>query len=266
LTNTLLIMPKLNIVIPMAGRGSRFADAGYALPKPLIEVLGEPMIKLVIDNLRPNCEHRFIFLCQEEHLALYDLAKKLNVWASGCEVVSLNGITEGAACTVLLAKSLIDSDDPLMIANSDQWVDININNYLAFSANDNLDGCIMTMKANDPKWSFIRLNSDNQITEVVEKQVVSDEATVGIYNFKHGKDFVSAATAMINQNLRVNGEFYVAPIYNQLLESNAKIGYYNIGAEFAGMYGLGTPEDMNKILNLTFKPERILSQLSHECN
>jgi len=238
----------------MAGRGSRFAKVGYTMPKPLIEVLGVPMIKLVIDNIRPRCAHRFIFLCQAEHLALYALAEKLEQWVPGCAIISLNGITEGAACTVLLARSLIESDEPLMIANSDQWVDIDINEYLDFCGKGGLDGCIMTMKSNDPKWSFIRLNGQGMITEVVEKQVVSDEATVGIYNFSCGRDFIAAAHAMIEQNLSVNGEFYVAPVYNQLLLNGANIGYYNIGSDFDGMYGLGTPEDIEMLLSTPDNP------------
>lgn len=254
-------MTKLNIVIPMAGRGSRFANAGYTLPKPLIEVLGVPMIKLVIENLKPKRNHRFIFLCQNDHIEKYGLIEKLNFWAPGCEVISINGITEGAACTVMLSESLINDDNPLMIANSDQWVDIDINDYLQFMQNDNLDGCIMTMKANDPKWSFLRLDKENNITEVVEKQVVSDEATVGIYNFRRGSDFISAANQMIANDLRVNGEFYVAPVYNQMLDQKKRIIYYNVGSENNGMYGLGTPEDLNKLSEMDFKPIKLHKEL-----
>ncbi len=234
----------LNIVIPMAGRGSRFFDVGYTLPKPLIPVHGKPMIELVVHNIQPRFPHRFIFICQEEHLRTYDLEKVLSDLAPHCVVIGTQGVTEGAACTVLLAKKYIDSADSLMIANSDQWVDIDINAYLDTIGKQRLDGLIMTMKANDPKWSFVRLNSSGLVTEVREKEVISDEATVGIYNFASGSDFVRGAETMITQNIRVKNEFYVAPVYNLLIPAAFRVGIYNVGSELDGMYGLGIPSDL----------------------
>ncbi len=239
-------MSALNIVIPMAGRGSRFQEAGFALPKPLIPVHGKPMIQVVINNLRPQGDHRFIFLCLQEHLDKYEMDEILSLLAPNSEIVTVDRVTEGAACTVLLAKNFIDNDNPLMIANSDQWVNININDYLAAQNKNNADGLIMTMWADDPKWSFIRLDERGLPLEVVEKEVVSNEATVGIYNFLRGADYVRAAEAMIAKNLRVNNEFYVAPCYNQLIEEGRKIVYYNVGREYDGMYGLGIPSDLEK--------------------
>jgi dTDP-glucose pyrophosphorylase len=240
----------LDIVIPMAGRGSRFRDAGYAEAKPLIPVLGTPMIQLVIDNLRPARPHRFIFLCLAEHIERYGLAPRLREMAPGCEIVSVDAVTEGAACTVLLARGLVDHPRPLMIANCDQWIDASIDDYLADQDTRGLDGAIMTMRADDPKWSFVRFGADGEPCEVVEKQVVSHEATVGIYNFRRGDAFVAAADAMIADDLRVNGEFYVAPVYNQLLRGGRKIGVYNIGRVDAGMHGLGTPADLERFCRL----------------
>lgn len=232
----------LNIVVPMAGRGSRFANAGFTLPKPLVPVRGVPMIRLVIENLRPACPHCFVFLCLREHLDTYALQAKLQQWAPDCKVVAVETVTEGAACTVLLARELIDDATPLMIANSDQYVDIDINRYLG-AMEGGSDGLIMTMKARDPKWSYVRFDQD-RIVEVVEKVVVSDEATVGIYNFRQGRMFVAATLEMIDKNLRVNGEFYVAPAYNQMISRGLKIAHYNIGSEMQGMYGLGIPADL----------------------
>ena len=236
----------LQIVIPMAGRGSRFAEQGYRLPKPLIPVHGVPMTRLVIENLRPSRPHRFTFICQRAHLDDYQLEAHLRGWAPGCEVLGIDRVTEGAACTVLLAKALIDSDDALMIANCDQYVDVAIDDYLADMDRRGLDGSIMTMKASDPKWSFVGFDAAGAVTTVVEKKVISDEATVGIYNYRHGRDFVRAAEQMISRNLRVNNEFYVAPAYNMLIEAGQKLGVYSIGTEGAGMYGLGIPEDLAK--------------------
>lgn len=234
----------LNIVIPMAGRGSRFALAGYKRPKPLIEIHGHPMIEYVVTNLRPKCEHRFIFICQEEHLREYHLDAILRKFAPGCIVISIDHITEGAACTVLLAEWQIDNADGLMIANSDQYVDISINDYLA--AMEKRDGLIMTMPANDPKWSFIKYDDHGLVTMVREKEVISHEATVGIYNYRHGSDFVKFARQMIDKDIRVNGEFYVAPVYNEMIKEGAKIGYYDVGQK---MYGLGVPEDLEYFIN-----------------
>ena len=229
----------LNIVIPMAGRGSRFVKAGYELPKPLIDIYGHPMIEYVTENIKPSCEHRFIYICQEEHLKKFDLANELKKMSVGCEIITIDHITEGAACTVLLAEKFIDNDDALMIANSDQYVDIDIDVYL--SAIGGKDGLIMTMPANDPKWSFIKYDVNGNVIMVREKEVISNEATVGIYNYKHGKDFVKYAYQMIEKNIRVNNEFYVAPVYNEMIQAGLKIGYYDIGAK---MFGLGIPEDL----------------------
>lgn len=251
----------LQIVVPMAGMGSRFAKAGYERPKPLIPVAGVPMIQLVVSNLRPKIPHRFVFITQKAHQEKYGVDKILRKVAPDCEVITVHGVTQGAACTVLLASEFINSDDPLMIANSDQWVDVDINDYLAEFDRKPIDGLIMTMTADHPKWSYVKLDSANRITEVVEKQVVSNEATVGIYNYRRGKDFVRAAESMIERDLRVNNEFYVAPAYNQLIEEGQSLGYFNIGSERNGMYGIGIPEDLeaflkNPICDKALKPFR----------
>lgn len=235
----------LNIVIPMAGRGSRFVKEGYDLPKPLIPVHGIPMIQVVCNNLKPDCDHRFIFLCLKEHVEEFAIDRKLYELEPSSEIVVVDQVTEGAACTVLLAKSLIDNSCPLMIANSDQWVDVNINHYLQAMIDGSFDGFIMTMWSDHSKWSYVRLNNKNEVIQVVEKQVVSNEATVGIYNYAQGCYFVEAAENMIASNLRINGEFYVAPAYDQLINGGHPIGYFNIGKEYSGMYGMGIPSDLH---------------------
>jgi len=238
----------INIVLPIAGRGSRFAEAGFQLPKPLISVHGQPMIEVVVNNIKPLCKHRFIFVALKEHLDHLGMKETLNRIAPGCIIVPVNEVTEGAACTVLLAREFIDNNDQLMIANSDQWVDIDINEYLAIMNDKNINGLIMTMWADDPKWSFVGFDKMGEVNKVVEKEVISNEATVGIYNFQRGSDFVKAADQMIAKNLRVNNEFYVAPAYNEMIKNKAKITIFNIGKEYDGMYGLGIPSDLNKFL------------------
>ena len=238
----------LNIVIPMAGAGSRFSKAGFGDPKPLVKIHGTPMIRLVIENVRPRRPHRYIFICQRQHVMVYGLIEKLTAWAPGAVIVQIDGVTEGAACTVLKAQNLIDNENPLMIVNSDQYVDIDINAYL--EAGQKADGLVMTMTANNPKFSFVGFDAEGKVERLVEKEVISDEATVGIYNFRQGQDFVRAAEAMIHAKRRSNGEYYIAPTYNELLSRNAHIEIYNIGQVGKGMYALGTPEDLQFFLSL----------------
>lgn len=238
----------LNIVIPMAGRGSRFAEAGYKDPKPLIPVHGKPMIQVVVENLTPKCEHRFIFICQNQHIKDYDLEPKLKSMAKNVEIIGIDGITEGQVCTVLKAKDLINNDEPLMTANSDQYIDFDINDYLSVMDNQKLDGLIMTMKANDPKWSYAKTDENGFVTETAEKKVISEDATVGIFNFRRGRDLVRAAEQMIADDIRVNNEFYTCPCYNYLIKEGQKIGIYGIGEEYNGMYGLGIPKDLDFFL------------------
>jgi NDP-sugar pyrophosphorylase family protein len=240
----------LTIVIPMAGRGSRFADAGYALPKPLLPIHGVPMIEVVVANLAPRVPHRFVFVCQREHLAAFDLDARLRSIAPGCAIVPIDGITEGAACTVLLAAEEIDRDDVLVIANSDQWVDTDVDRHLGLIGERSLDGLVMTMWADHPKWSYAMLGDDGRVTRVVEKEVVSNEATVGIYAFARGGDFVDGARRMVARDERVNGEFYVAPVYNELIADGAHVAVDNVGTVGDGMYGLGVPEDLESFLAL----------------
>jgi HAD superfamily hydrolase (TIGR01509 family) len=234
---------KMNVLIPMAGAGSRFAQAGYTFPKPLIEVNGTPMIQVVVQNL--NVDAHYIFLVQKEHYEKYNLKQMLNLIAPNCDIVQVDGITEGAACTTLLAKELIDNDEPLLMANSDQFVEWNSNECLyAFTA-DNIDGGIVTFKATHPKWSFAKIGDDGFINEVAEKNPISDNATVGIYYWKKGSDYVKYAEQMIEKNVRTNNEFYVCPVFNEAIQDGKKIR----NKEISGMWGLGTPEDLNHFLS-----------------
>jgi HAD superfamily hydrolase (TIGR01509 family) len=233
---------KLNVLIPMAGAGSRFAQAGYTFPKPLIEVKGKPMIQVVIENL--NIEANYIFLVQKEHYEKYNLKYLLNLVAPNCKIVQVDGITEGAACTTLLAKEFINNDSPLVMANSDQFIEWNSNECMyAFSA-DAIDGGILTFKATHPKWSYARIGDDGFVAEVAEKKVISDLATVGVYFWKKGSDYVKYAEQMIEKNVRTNNEFYVCPVFNEAIGDGKKIRVKNIEK----MWGIGTPEDLNYFL------------------
>jgi len=241
------IMPKwqggkMNVLIPMAGAGSRFQQAGYTFPKPLIDVRGKPMIQVVAENL--NIEATFIYVVQKEHRVKYNLDTLLNLITPNCKIVEVDGITEGAACTTLLAKEHINNDEPLLMANSDQFVEWDSNEFMYKMIEQNLDGGIVSFKATHPKWSFAKINEHGFVTEVAEKNPISDIATVGIYYWKHGKDYVTYAEQMIEKNIRVNNEFYVCPVFNQAIEDGKKIKTFDVPA----MWGLGTPEDLKYYL------------------
>jgi HAD superfamily hydrolase (TIGR01509 family) len=233
---------KLNVLIPMAGAGSRFEQAGYTFPKPLIEVKGKPMIQVVIENL--NLDANYIYVVQKSHREKYNLDTLLNLLTPGCKVVETDGLTEGAACTALLAKDYIDNDNPLFFANSDQFVEWDSNEFMYKMQETDADGGIVTFTATHPKWSFAKVDEKGLVTEVAEKNPISNIATVGYYYWKHGSDFVKYAEQMIENNIRVNNEFYVCPVFNQAIEDCKQIRTFNT----AGMWGLGTPEDLNEFL------------------
>lgn len=234
---------RLNVLIPMAGAGTRFEKAGYTFPKPLIEVNGKPMIQVVVENL--NIEANFIYVVQKEHRVKYNLDTLLNLITPGCKIVQVEGLTEGAACTALLAKEHIDNDAPLFFANSDQFAEWNSNDFLYKMSETDCDGGIVTFKATHPKWSFAKVNNEGLVTEVAEKNPISENATVGFYYWKKGEDFVRYAERMIERDIRVNNEFYVCPVFNQAIEDGKQIRTFDIPK----MWGLGTPEDLNHYLS-----------------
>ena len=234
---------KLNVLIPMAGAGSRFQAAGYTFPKPLIEVKGKPMIQVVVENL--NIDANFIYVVQKEHREKYNLDTLLNLITPNCKIVETDSMTEGAACTALLAKEHIDVDAPLFFANSDQFVEWDSNEFLYKMNETNADGGIVSFKATHPKWSFAKVDENGLVTEVAEKNPISDIATVGYYYWKHGSDFVKYAEQMIEKDIRVNNEFYVCPVFNEAIADCKKIKTFDI----LKMWGIGTPEDLDVFLN-----------------
>ena len=233
---------KMNVLIPMAGAGRRFSDAGYLFPKPLIEINNKPMIQWVIESL--NLSANYIFIIQKEHQKKYNIKSVLNILQPNCKIIELDSLTEGAACTTLLAKKYINNSDPLIIANSDQYINWNSSKALYDFNTKNLDGAILTFEAIHPKWSYAKCDENGYVTEVAEKKVISKNATVGIYYWKHGYDYVSSAEEMIKKNIRVNNEFYVCPTYNELIAKNKRVKIHKIDK----MWGLGTPEDLNNFI------------------
>ena len=235
--------PSLTVVVPMAGLGSRFEKAGYTFPKPLIEVRGKPMVQVVYENL--GVDANFIFIAQNTHIEKYNLKALMKLIAPKSMVIGIDGVTEGAACTVLKAKDYIHNNDPLVIANSDQFLEWNPAEFYYSMENDKsiTGGGIVTFKATHPKWSFAKVE-EGFVTEVAEKKPISDDATVGVYYWKHGWEFVWSAEQMIKDNNRVNNEFYVAPTINELIKQGLKFKVHQVSK----MWGLGTPEDLSVFL------------------
>lgn len=232
----------MNILIPMAGAGKRFADAGYMFPKPIIEIQNKPMIQWVIDSLKINAN--YIFIVQKEHQEKFNIKSVLKILKPNCKVIELDEITEGAACTTLLAKKYINNNKPLIIANSDQFIKWNSSRSLYNFNSKKYDGAILTFEAIHPKWSYAKCNKSNFVTEVAEKKVISKNATVGVYYWKKGSQYVKYAEQMIKKNIRVNNEFYVCPVFNEAIKDKKKIVIEQVDE----MHGLGTPEDLNNFI------------------
>ena len=231
----------MKTIILMSGRGSRFKDLQVPEPKPLVSLHGQPLVRWVVENIKLIPNQHFIFICLKEHCEQYRLHDLFQSWGIRFEIISVHDVTEGAACSALLAKSLINNEEELLIANSDQYVLYHKTSFLEQARHH--DGFIMSMKASGNKWSYIKLNEEHLVTEVKEKIQISDLGTVGIYYFKQGSSFVTAAEAMILANDRYNHEFYLAPTYNYMTGTSSRIGHYCIGEAGQEMIGLGTSDD-----------------------
>lgn len=241
--------PELNILIPMAGRGSRFKTSGYTVPKPLIPIEDKPMIQHAVDTL--GVKGNYIFICQKEH----DLADQLKELYKGCDVIEIDYTTEGAACTALLAKQYINNDSPLIITNCDQIMWWDDKSFSTFVENYPYDGFVVTYTSDTPKNSYIKLDREGFGTELAEKQVISSISLNGIHYWKYGRDFVNSAEDVINRDIRFNNEFYIAPTYNSLIEKGRKIGVYHIPNEQHN--AVGTPEDLIKYTDRVYNYESI---------
>jgi beta-phosphoglucomutase-like phosphatase (HAD superfamily)/dTDP-glucose pyrophosphorylase len=238
-----LIPEKLpNILIPMAGNGSRFLNAGYKNPKPLIEVNGKPMIQKVVENL--SIPGNYIFLVQASHYSEHNLEDRLSSLSPGCKIIQVDRVTDGAARTALLAKEHINNTNPLVIANSDQLLEWDSSEFLSQLFEVGADGNMALFFANEDKWSYAKIQN-NRIVGVAEKVVISNNASTGIYGWARGSDYVKYAEQMIDKNIRVNNEFYICPVYNEAIQDNKRILPIFVDT----MHGLGTPEDLERYLN-----------------
>lgn len=235
----------INVVIPMAGAGARFVREGYPVPKPLIDVNGVPMVQAAIELIDlPNA--KFTFIVQKEHNERYGLTHLLRAIKPGSNVVTVDGVTQGAACTVIegIRAANIPDHEHLVISNCDQRIEMDWATYFNQIVKSNADASIVTFEEKEfsTKWSYASVDDRGWITSVKEKERISPYATCGIYHFRRTEDFVSAALEMIKNNDRVNNEFYVAPTYNYLIKKNMHVMNFKSDR----MYGLGTPEDLRK--------------------
>ncbi|ABT13728.1 hypothetical protein MT325_M174L [Paramecium bursaria chlorella virus MT325] len=236
---------KINVVIPMAGLGSRFANVGYKLPKPLIDVDGKPMIKVVVENINLNAH--YVFIAMKEHAEKYELEKIIKeVTCDNYTIRTIDELTEGSACTVLKVRDIIDNDNPMMLANSDQYLEWDPYEFLVNSCG--VDGVISCFEADHPKWSYAKVDGSGNVVEVAEKKVISNLATTGLYYFGKGSQFVRCADSMISKNIRTNNEFYNCPIYNEVILEGGVVKTHMCPK----MWGIGTPEDLEYYL-LHFK-------------
>jgi len=235
----------MQIVVPAAGRGQRFSESGYSEPKPLIKVLGKPLIKWSTDGLRGITDPRFIFLALKEHIDSNKLDQRLKDLYGKCEVIAVEQFTEGAACTVLLAKDKLDPEQELMIVNCDNLFYIDMDKVKGKL--DSADkGGIFYFASNSSALSYVEADEKGYAKRIAEKEVISDKATVGCYYFTKAKYFIESAEYMIKNNIRVKGEFYVAPTYNILIEQGANIRIFPVEFHF----NLGTPQELDKFKSL----------------
>lgn len=218
------------LIMPMAGNGSRFADVGYTDPKPMINVLGKPMFVHAVESIGLDFDD-YIFITRKEH-AIADAVKH---WYPNSTVVEIDKLTEGAACTVLLADPHIDNDDSVMVANCDQVIQWDTDKFDPTASGNIL--CFHHPQR-ESKWSFAQVDSNNTVQRVAEKDPISDWATSGHYYWKRWAGYKDAAAHMISADDRTNGEYYLCPVYNHTVGTVKMI-------EIDSMHGIGTPEDLD---------------------
>jgi dTDP-glucose pyrophosphorylase len=231
----------MNIVIPMAGLGSRLPPSTYGTIKPLIPINGTPMINLVVDSLALKGHHIFIYR-EDEYSA--ELKKTLHQINGQFTIISLEELTRGPAETCLAAQNLIDNDEELVIANADQIMWWKSEPFLNAAQTSYLDGVVVTYTSTAERNSYARLDREGFVSEIREKRVISSIALSGIHYWRRGKDFVSSAKKMIDEGNQEHGEFYVGPTYNYLIERGCKIGTYHI-PEYQHN-PVGVPEDLDR--------------------
>lgn len=235
----------------MAGLGTRFSQVGYEHPKPLIPVHGHPMFKIVLANLySPEVESIVVVAQRAWKLGqtITEISAALRV---PIRLIEIDYVTGGPAESVQLASPFLEPKDPVVVANSDQYVRMDISNFYTSVNNEDIEGVLLAMEDSDPKWSYISVTDEGYVTELREKEVISPLATVGIYGFRSADLMYEAFNQMRLKKSTVNGEYYVGPAYNPIIKSGGRVAYLNLGPVAETMFGMGTPEDFEQFLNTT---------------
>jgi NDP-sugar pyrophosphorylase family protein len=236
----------LQIIVPLGGKASRFQERGFTFPKPLIEIGNRSMIEVVLENLAPPTPNQFTFICRKEHLSQFYLGDMLGLLAPDCRIIPLEQDTAGALCSVLLAVDHLNPDDELLIANGDQFISTGLAPFYEACRQPAIDGCVLTFAATHPRWSFVKTDAAGRVTAVAEKRPISKQATAGLYYFRRAQDFISSAEKTLVKGLTTAGQFFVAPVYNQIILDGKKIATHHLPE--GAMHSLGTPEDLELFL------------------
>jgi NDP-sugar pyrophosphorylase family protein len=236
----------LHVIIPMAGKATRFQERGYTFPKPLLEIGNQSVIEVVLKNLAPPQSFRFSFVCRKEHVTQFYLGDMLSLIAPGSRVLALEQETAGALCSVLLAMDQVAPDDEVLVANGDQFVQGGLDAFYKACRQPNIDGCILTFTATHPRWSFAKTNEQGRVVAVAEKKPISKQATCGLYYFRRASELLAAAERMMLKGLTTGGQFFVAPVYNELILDGKTIVTHHVPE--GAMHSLGTPEDYDAFL------------------
>lgn len=236
----------LQIVVPLGGKATRFQERGYTFPKPLIEIGSRSMIEVVLENLAPPQPHQYIFICRKEHLAQFYLGDMLRLLAPDSRIIALEQDTAGALCSVLLAIDQLALDEEILVANGDQVILGGLSEFYKTCRKPGIDGCILTFTATHPRWSFVKTDEAGLVTATAEKKPISKQATAGIYYFRKARDFIEGAEKQIVKGLTTSGQFFVCPVYNELILAGKKITTHHLAD--GAMHSLGTPEDVDLFL------------------
>lgn len=232
----------MNILIPMAGLGSRFPKDQYPLPKPLIDVNGRPMVVAALSSLSLQGKYLFV-IPRNEHRDL--LTNTIRSLLPDSVIHTVDHVTEGPACTAMLLSEHINSDQELVITNCDQIMHWDPEIFLGTARQ--YDGCVVTYHTDTPKNSYARIDRRGLVREIREKQVISNVSLNGIHYWKKGSDFVASARTMIRlQDRASNGEFYIGPTYNYMIEQGKKVGIHHIPNQ--QHHAVGVPEDLERYL------------------
>jgi NDP-sugar pyrophosphorylase family protein len=230
----------------MGGKAARFAERGHTFPKPLLEIGNKSMIELVVQNLAAPAPVEFTFICRKEHLSQFYLGDMLQLLAPGCRIIALENETAGALCSVLLAVDHLKPDEEVMVANGDQFITTSLKPFYDQCRQPGVDGCILTFTATHPRWSFAKTDERGNVTAVAEKRPISKQATAGLYYFRRARDLVEASERMILKGLTTSGQFFVCPVYNELILAGKTVKTHHLPD--GTMHSLGTPEDVDVFL------------------